>query len=358
MFSDEDISEEILTEEEKERRFGIPLQPCADYSEVVIPLHISHPSTCGRFYKCYNGRAYLMDCPASEHWSVHLDRCDYAPLAKCKLDGNYQYKKRSVKPAQANTIANADKTNEFSSTTYEEVIDPRCNGGDPFKPLHFQHLADCSKFYKCYLGKAYVIKCPKGQQWASRLNRCDFPSVAKCSVKLQPVAASLNIPKVPECPGNGEPAHFAIEGHPTKFFSCIEKQVFVMECSKGEFYHANLDRCFSGEAPAQPDSPMFPNWVPQFPNSIEPQEIMPETKDDNVPLKNNDTFNFNSGHFDSHCPSQDDPMNPTLLKNPTDCKRFFKCFAGKAFDIACPVNQEYSSINKRCDYKVFAQCTL
>lgn len=144
----------------------------------------SHPSTCGRFYKCFNGRAYLMDCPSSEHWSVHLDRCDYGPLAKCKLDGNYQYKKRSAKPAQANADvheneANADKTNEFLSNTSEEVVDPRCNGGDPFKPLHFQHPADCSKFYKCYLGKAYVIKCPKGQQWASRLNRCDFPTVAK-----------------------------------------------------------------------------------------------------------------------------------------------------------------------------------
>lgn len=42
MDSDEDISEEILTEEEKERRFGIPLQPCEENLEVVIPLHIRY----------------------------------------------------------------------------------------------------------------------------------------------------------------------------------------------------------------------------------------------------------------------------------------------------------------------------
>ena len=42
MVSEEDISEEVLTEEEQERRFGIPLQPCEDYSEVVIPLHIRY----------------------------------------------------------------------------------------------------------------------------------------------------------------------------------------------------------------------------------------------------------------------------------------------------------------------------
>lgn len=42
LVSDEDISEEELTEEEQERRFGIPLQPCEEYSEVVIPLHIRY----------------------------------------------------------------------------------------------------------------------------------------------------------------------------------------------------------------------------------------------------------------------------------------------------------------------------
>ena len=42
MVSDEDSSEEVLTEEEQERRFGIPLQPCEEYSEVVIPLHLRY----------------------------------------------------------------------------------------------------------------------------------------------------------------------------------------------------------------------------------------------------------------------------------------------------------------------------
>ena len=37
---DEDVSEDVLTEEEQERRFGIPLQPCEEYTEIVIPLHI------------------------------------------------------------------------------------------------------------------------------------------------------------------------------------------------------------------------------------------------------------------------------------------------------------------------------
>lgn len=125
-----------------------------------------------------------------------------------------------------------------------------------------------------------------------------------------------------------------------------------MECSNGELYDAHLDRCSAGVVAEQkPEAPMFPSYVPQFPILTGPKE---ELKEDN----NQNTFNYNAGHFDSHCPSEDDPMNPTLLANPTDCKRFYKCFAGKAFDIVCPINQEYSAMNKRCDYKVFAQCSI
>lgn len=32
------------------------------------------------------------------------------------------------------------------------------------------------------MGRAYVVKCPKGQNWAQNLNRCEHVSVAKCSV--------------------------------------------------------------------------------------------------------------------------------------------------------------------------------
>lgn len=60
-------------------------------------------------------------------------------------------------------------------------IDPRCPAdGDPYKPQHLGHPTDCTKFYKCYLGRAYVIKCPRGQQWFKKMSRCDHPAVAKC----------------------------------------------------------------------------------------------------------------------------------------------------------------------------------
>lgn len=88
------------TSEEAEMRHGVPFQICHDEpKDNWHPIHLSHPSDCGKFYKCFNGLGFLMKCPNSEHWSVALDRCDYPPLAKCVLDGEYKTKHKSAKLA-------------------------------------------------------------------------------------------------------------------------------------------------------------------------------------------------------------------------------------------------------------------
>lgn len=33
------------------------------------------------------------------------------------------------------------------------------------------------------MGKAYVIKCPRQQNWAQSLNRCEHPQIARCTIK-------------------------------------------------------------------------------------------------------------------------------------------------------------------------------
>lgn len=84
-------------------------------------------------------------------------------MAGCKVDGTHQYKLRKMsahaaaKPiAAASSDKNADEPSEQTSEDFE--IDPRCEGGDPYRPIHLQHPGDCTKFYKCYMGKAYVMK--------------------------------------------------------------------------------------------------------------------------------------------------------------------------------------------------------
>jgi hypothetical protein len=84
-----------------------------------------------------------MDCPAGEHWSVHLDRCDYPSLARCKLDGSYQFKVKKSKPMQASEQVDEEEDDKPETEDFE--IDPRCEGSDPLKPMHYKHVSDCTK---------------------------------------------------------------------------------------------------------------------------------------------------------------------------------------------------------------------
>lgn len=224
---------------------------------------------CGKFYKCSNGRGYLFDCPAGEHWSVKLDRCDYPELAGCRIDGRHQYKLKKITAIKASDMGNSETENS-SNVVDEFEIDPRCEGGDPFKPLHFSHPNDCTKFYKCYMGKAYVIRCPKGQHFAQRLNRCEHPTLARCSV-VKAAAASLVVPymDIPEeklqkmhtilddidytinderCKMNGDddrfhPLHFAHPSECQMFYKCFNKLAYKVSCPEGLHYNAKKEAC-------------------------------------------------------------------------------------------------------------------
>lgn len=56
---------------------------CPSLDEPTKPTHISHESECGKFYKCFNGRVFLMNCPSGQEWSDSLQRCDYHQFALC-----------------------------------------------------------------------------------------------------------------------------------------------------------------------------------------------------------------------------------------------------------------------------------
>ncbi|XP_055595015.1 peritrophin-1-like [Uranotaenia lowii] len=62
------------------------------------------------------------------------------------------------------------------------IVDSRCpRNDDPMNPIHFPMRGDCSKFMKCYAGRAYEHQCPEGLEFSVSMNRCDYPDVARCS---------------------------------------------------------------------------------------------------------------------------------------------------------------------------------
>jgi Chitin binding Peritrophin-A domain len=208
-----------------------------------------------------------MDCPDHEHWSVTLNRCDYPGIAKCRPNGTHQFKIKKTKPL----MASEQVDDEEKPAVGDFEIDPRCEGSDPFKPLQLKHTSDCTKFFKCYMGKAYVIKCPKGQHWAQHMNRCEHASVAHCTLtrpSIRPAQADYSVEEdeeeeyedehtiiddpdykkfdsrcIPDEPDIYHPIQFA---HPTDcsmFYKCFDHVAYKSQCPFGLYYNERDEMC-------------------------------------------------------------------------------------------------------------------
>lgn len=63
---------------------------CPAHEDDQHPTHLSHPTDCGKFYKCWNGIPYLMDCPGGQHWNAVMMYCDYPEHVHCVAGPNNQ----------------------------------------------------------------------------------------------------------------------------------------------------------------------------------------------------------------------------------------------------------------------------
>lgn len=339
----------------------------------------SHLTDCSKFYKCYNGKAYLMDCPASQHWSVRLNRCDYAEVARCVIDGTHQFKIKKAKAVKA-SAQEKEEDEEDKPEVGEFEIDPRCEGSDPYKPLHFKHPNDCNKFYKCYMGKAYVIKCPRGQQWAQTLNRCEHAQIAHCTVAA-PVRPGPSRPVRPaqaieesesdeeeehvhtimddadymirdsRCAPDEDDIYHPIQfAHPTDcsmFYKCWRHMAFKSQCPFPLHYNAKTDfcdyrykaKCVASIQPAQ---------------AIEEIDGSAEEKEEKVhTYAEDDDFMI----LDSRCaPNGDDVYHPIQFAHPTDCRMFYKCYKHRALKNQCPLHLHFNEEKQYCDYPYLAHC--
>uniref|UniRef100_A0A182P1I6 Chitin-binding type-2 domain-containing protein n=1 Tax=Anopheles epiroticus TaxID=199890 RepID=A0A182P1I6_9DIPT len=56
---------------------------CPRTDDPKKPIHLPRTGNCGKFMKCFGGRAYEMDCPAGLEFDAKNGRCDYPSLARC-----------------------------------------------------------------------------------------------------------------------------------------------------------------------------------------------------------------------------------------------------------------------------------
>ena len=151
------------------------------------PVHLPHSQTCHKFFKCFGGKAFELSCPPGQEYAVTLNRCDFPQFAECSIPPGRGIRVVKASSEESEEYSDSDDySRELSSDEKEMiqgVIDDRCPAEDtPGFVVHLPHTKDCNKFYKCANGRAFMIQCPKGQHWAVRVNRCDYPKVAKCKV--------------------------------------------------------------------------------------------------------------------------------------------------------------------------------
>jgi Chitin binding Peritrophin-A domain len=48
-----------------------------DDPDIFHPVQFSHPTDCTMFYKCFDHRAYKIQCPSGLHYSAKSEQCDY-----------------------------------------------------------------------------------------------------------------------------------------------------------------------------------------------------------------------------------------------------------------------------------------
>lgn len=141
-----------VTEEEFEHVYGRVDPRCPLTDIAMSPVHLQHAYNCKKFYKCYMGRAYLMDCPAGTEWNPILDNCN---------------EKRGLCRTAQIAVAN----------------DPQCPAvDDPHNPVHYPHPFECNFFFKCANGAGVLFECPPGLHFSVITDRCERPEDAKCQV--------------------------------------------------------------------------------------------------------------------------------------------------------------------------------
>ncbi|XP_053686225.1 probable chitinase 10 [Sabethes cyaneus] len=261
---------------------GIPDSRCPLQDNPMNPMHLPHPTDCGRFYKCFSGRAFAINCPPGQEFGAQLQRCDFPQFARCRTalaepePAQIHLKEQETVAEQSEIEALPVKAEFIYSAGVPDVRCPR--NDDPFRPIHLAHT-DCTKFQKCFDGRAYVLDCPPGQHFGVKINRCDFPQFAQClqskrksiskrevkysdeeydynydedDLPLDPsewtdeqreMVVGVNDFRCPRLDDPETPVHLTHPKDCGKFYKCYGGRAYLIVCPAGQHWSVRFDRC-------------------------------------------------------------------------------------------------------------------
>uniref|UniRef100_A0A8W7P7E8 Chitin-binding type-2 domain-containing protein n=1 Tax=Anopheles coluzzii TaxID=1518534 RepID=A0A8W7P7E8_ANOCL len=261
---------------------------CNPFEDPNNPTLLPHESNCGQFYKCNLGERCLLSCPLGQHFWPAGGVCERPEVACCN-------------PALCNTSP---------SQCVDDVRCPLIE--DPNFPTTFPFPGNCSRFYKCDLGRRCPVDCWPGTHFSASTGRCEAPDEACCDPAVPCRGATVrSCAPDARCPLNDNPFDPTVLKHAdcTRFYKCDNGQACVLECPRGQHFRQDTPTTGSCDWPDLACcDPNIPCTGPNPGVTCRP---------------------------DSRCPLFDDPNNPLLLPHTSSCARFYKCTNGLACDLPC-----------------------
>ncbi|XP_013774373.1 uncharacterized protein LOC106459308 [Limulus polyphemus] len=316
-----------------------PICPC--------PECISqNPFDCQSYFKCKNGSREKMYCSEDLYFNKDTKMCDQLNKVECPNIGDPCLCKmpngKFIFPGDCDKYVECingiafirqckwgQKFDELRKTCISNNGGCEKLGKDPVcKKLDglFAKKDDCSKFYHCSNGIAYVKNCPASLLFNPRLKVCDWPwNVNDCGVDLVPdpdpiCEVNLDI----KCP------------------SCACRVPDPRDC--GSFYECTSD--------GKPCKKICPAGL-KF-NAIKMTCDKPENYDCTVierdPRDNKVT---------TPIPKPSDPCARRsfgLVRSPTDCSKYINCGAVPRVEQMCPPGLYFNEAIQVCDFPYNVQC--
>lgn len=186
-----------------------PDAPAVSCNGVTNFNFVASPVSCGNYYQCIDGRAYLLSCPANRHFNEERQTC--------------------LTPEAANCIV---QRNDLVS----------CEGVD--SGWFLRHPTSCSTYFQCINGGPVLVACPRGLYFDERIQSCNYPSLVDCSYTLPTEEPpSSTVPSEPSCQGRADFTQIAHESQCSLFYLCIAETAFLNSCPLDQNFDATISRC-------------------------------------------------------------------------------------------------------------------
>jgi hypothetical protein len=191
---------------------------------------------CSKYWECFEGTKYVMDCPEGLEFNAPLQQCDTPSIANCD--------------PLASTTANPNPPTYTTGSTSSNGPGPTC----PYPSddlVYFPYEGDCTKYWECYQGNSYLYTCPEGLWWHEEISQCDYPgdfcdndATTQTGPTTPTTSGTTPSGDEPDCTGTGaDPIFYPYPSDCTKYYECANGDLYVEDCPEGLWWHVEANQC-------------------------------------------------------------------------------------------------------------------